>query len=277
MRRIAAVTACFALQPLAAPQALPAQEQVANPHVTISLVPEFRQAAPGRITGVGVRFQLEPGWHIYWENPGQSGIATEIAWSVTPAGRIGALRWPVPELFPIAGVVTHVHHGDVVLTTDLTLPPSPAASPLRIIADIRYGICRDLCIPGKARLVVELPWARGAPAPAAQWRTVRALAAERQILPSGGPMVRGRLQDSLVALEVRSDRPLPGRIEFFPSQRGIAPAAVSIAVPPGATRATLLLPLIGTPAGTLRGVLVTADAPRAARTGYQVEIALTPK
>jgi len=81
---------------------LGAQDIVRNPHVTISLVPEWRGVVPGRSMGLAVRFQLEPGWHVYWENPGESGIATAVEWTLPPGFRAGALRFPIPERLVIA-------------------------------------------------------------------------------------------------------------------------------------------------------------------------------
>lgn len=252
------------------------QEVVANPHVTLSLVPEHRGAAPGQRLAVAVRFQLEPGWHVYWEHPGQSGIATTIIWSASEGVSFGPVTRPVPELLRIAGIVTHVHHGDLALATSASLPAAPARSPLRITAEVRYGVCRDLCLPGKATLRLEIPWTGMRRVPNPGWAEVDRVVRSRQPAVTGGPVVTARLADSVAVLQVSGTGPLPDQLTFFPADRGVASAAVTVAVPAGTSRATLRLPLVGTPAGPLRGVLVAGD-PGAAAAGWLQSIPLMPR
>jgi DsbC/DsbD-like thiol-disulfide interchange protein len=251
-----------------------AQDRVANPHVSISLVPEFQGAVPGASLAVAVRFQLEPGWHIYWENPGQAGIATSVRWSVSPGIGVGPVTWPVPTLLLVSGIVTHVHYGDVALATRLTLSPKPQLSPVRIGAEIRYGVCRDLCLPGSARLSLELPWVGSPPRPDLGWAETGRLIAGRAPAQRGGPSVTARLQDSVVVLDVRSTMALAGRVTFFPADQGIASAAVTTTVSATARTAKLRLPLVGSPAGPLRGVLVLGDPSAASSTGFAVSARL---
>jgi DsbC/DsbD-like thiol-disulfide interchange protein len=251
-----------------------AQDHVANPHVSISLVPEFQGAVPGAVLAVAVRFQLEPGWHIYWENPGQAGIATSVRWSVSPGIGVGPVTWPVPALLLVSGIVTHVHYGDVALATRLMLPPKPQLSPVRIAAELRYGVCRDLCLPGSARLSLELPWVSGPPRPEPGWGEMARRIAGREPAPQGGPSVTATLQDSVVVLEVRSPTALAGQVTFFPADQGIASAAVTATVSPTARTATLRLPLVGSPAGPLRGVLVLGDPSVPSPTGFAVSVRL---
>jgi thiol:disulfide interchange protein DsbD len=256
---------------------LPAQDRVANPHVRISLVPEFSAVRPGGAVGLAVRFELDPDWHIYWENPGQSGIATTVDWSVPPGSRVAALSWPVPERFLVAGIVTHVHHGSLALTTRLTLPAPPGSGPARIGAEVRYGICRDSCIPGSARLAVELPWVMAEPRPNPDWGVVTRIASARAALPPGAaPPVTGRLEDSVAVLVVRLPAGAPPQVTFFPADRGVAPGAVS-GLAGGDRRAVLRLPLVGTPAGPLRGILVLGDPDQAAPRGYLLSVRLARK
>src|SRR6188768_320064 len=47
---------------------------------------------------LGVRFQLQPKWHVYWINPGDAGLATSVQFTIPKAKglRAGPLRWPIP-------------------------------------------------------------------------------------------------------------------------------------------------------------------------------------
>jgi hypothetical protein len=49
-----------------------------TPHVGARLVSDTASLEPGSTVRVGVLFEMEPGWHVYWKNPGDSGLATEV-------------------------------------------------------------------------------------------------------------------------------------------------------------------------------------------------------
>jgi len=48
-------------------------ESAAIPHGTLELVAENQWIAAGHDFNLGLHFELESGWHIYWINPGDSG------------------------------------------------------------------------------------------------------------------------------------------------------------------------------------------------------------
>lgn len=51
---------------------------VTTPHLGAELVSETATVEAGRPFWVALRFTLQPGWHIYWKNPGDSGEAPHI-------------------------------------------------------------------------------------------------------------------------------------------------------------------------------------------------------
>src|SRR5271157_2635626 len=70
-----------------------------GPHGAVDLVSEQTSVQPARPFWVGLRFQLEQGWHIYWTNPGDSGEPPRV--KMGPSGRISgrpsALARPTPD------------------------------------------------------------------------------------------------------------------------------------------------------------------------------------
>ncbi len=67
-----------------------------QPHLKVELISEQATAPPGQPLWVGLLFRLEQGWHIYWQNPGDSGEPPKIRWEL-PAGFVaGSIRWPQP-------------------------------------------------------------------------------------------------------------------------------------------------------------------------------------
>jgi DsbC/DsbD-like thiol-disulfide interchange protein/cytochrome c biogenesis protein CcdA len=117
--------------------------------------------APGRVARVGVLFTLDPGWHLYWRNPGEAGLPTKLAFEVD-GGQIGPIAWPAPEVIrdADAGLTSYGYTGSVLLASDLVrLPEGGATRQLRAAAD--FLICKDQCIPGEVELTRDLDQALG--------------------------------------------------------------------------------------------------------------------
>jgi thiol:disulfide interchange protein DsbD len=138
----------------------------AEPHpVTARLVPELAAIAPGATLWVDLHLDIAPGWHTYWRNPGDSGLPTEIAWTLPPGFSAGDIVWPVPERFVVEGLGNYGYRD----TVDLLIPiavgqdvkPGEAA---RLEAAASWLVCSDICIPGEAKLALALPVA-AKPAP----------------------------------------------------------------------------------------------------------------
>lgn len=264
------------LAALAAAPSVQAQEIVANPHVVISLVPEHAGVLPGQPFRVALRFQAEAGWHIYWRNPGQAGIATAVRWTLPTGFRTDSIAWPVPELYEIAGILTHVLHGESVLLTTVSPPLVPASSPARIGATIHYGICKEVCLPGEANLNLHLGWvtpgSRESSVVSREWTAVQRTAEARRPRP-GGPTVEARVADTVLVLTVRArpGQPLPDTLTFYASDRDVLPGALRAVVRRGASSVTLRAPLRETPT-RVRGVLVGGSPGAARPVGWAVDL-----
>ena len=117
-------------------------------------------AAPliaGESSGLGVAFTVAPGWHIYWENPGDTGIPTTVDFTLPEGFSVGQILYPGPEMFTMPGDLSNYgYDGEVALLADLTAPtPLPAAG--EITAKVRWLVCRaEQCVPGKATLTLPL-------------------------------------------------------------------------------------------------------------------------
>ncbi len=68
------------------------------PHGTVDLVPAVGSIRPGAALQVGLLFRLEPGWHIYWKNPGDSGQPPRLKWELPAGLTAGEIEWPSPKL-----------------------------------------------------------------------------------------------------------------------------------------------------------------------------------
>ena len=121
-------------------------------NTTAKLVLPVNTVRPGDRVLAGVVLESAPGWHTYWRNPGESGIATEIQWALPDGVAAGEIRWPVPEYYEADGLVTYVHHGTAVLLVPLEFSTTLAPGPLTLAAEVSWLECEILCVPGDARV-----------------------------------------------------------------------------------------------------------------------------
>lgn len=114
---------------------------------------------PGERFTIGVRMKIERGWHIYWENPGDSGLATRVDVRGPAGFEIGPTRFPAPERHEQEGdIVTFVHHRELVLLCDVVAPEKLAASaPVRFEIEGRWLACIEICLPGSDTAELTLP------------------------------------------------------------------------------------------------------------------------
>lgn len=210
-----------------------AQAGARTPQVTGTIIPETRSIRPGSPLRVAIRLVVAPGWHIYWTNPGESGLPTTVRW-IGPAGfAAGPVRWPYPERKEVAGIVFHAYEGEVVLLGEIHPPPglSPGKE-VEISAHLRWGVCREVCIPQEIRLSLSLPTTDRPASPNVRWGRVAAAAHRR--IPQSIPGWTLRASREAEGLVVRVAHPEEGRLPrgtltFFPEDAAVLPAAVALA------------------------------------------------
>ena len=130
---------------------------LANPvetgHAKASLITNLQSSSQESFY-VGIRLQMQDGWHTYWENPGDSGSPFEATWTTEAGVIIENVSWPTPQTIPYPPLMTFGYEGDVVfpfqvfrsLDTNLT----------EISLDFDFLICADICIPEQATLTLDL-------------------------------------------------------------------------------------------------------------------------
>lgn len=123
---------------------------------------------------VGVAFRITPEWHIYWQNPGDSGIPTSLTWESLPKGvSAGNIHWPVPKRASMGGLTNYGYEDEVILPVPLALKQGDAAGELRVKA--QWLVCRETCIPEEATLTGSLDEASAPREVKALNDTIRAL------------------------------------------------------------------------------------------------------
>src|SRR5207249_4015590 len=104
----------------------------------------------------GIHLRMDPGWHTYWKNPGQSGQATTIDWQLPTGVTAGAIQWPVPEKLSEAELTTYIYREEVVLLVPLKLAADLRPGPLQLEAKVKWLECEQICVTGSAPVKATL-------------------------------------------------------------------------------------------------------------------------
>ena len=256
-----------------APRTASAQTVRSGP-VEARLVASETSVQPGRPFLVALSLSMDPDWHVYWKNPGDSGLPTTLDWELPAGFTSGKLQWPVPERFESGGLVTYGYSGQVLLMTEI-LPPRTvqAGTPLVLKARAGWLACRVECTPGKASL--ELPLPVKADTPTTDQRWARSFTEAKSMIPSSATSAHlSATADSRTITLVGSGSPPPiaGLSRFYPD----APGQVKVSAPQAvmADGASARLTLQREPGAPqlkkLSGLLVTAGF--ATRSAIEVDV-----
>jgi DsbC/DsbD-like thiol-disulfide interchange protein len=156
------------------------------PHGTIELIAENPWITAGHTVNLGLRFQLEKGWHIYWINPGDSGEPPRVKWQLPAGLTAGPIEWPAPTRLGKSTVVDYGYEDAVTLIVPLRAEANVAAQKTaQLAAQVSVLVCREMCLPGKAQLSLTLP-VKAEP-PSTDAHTEDLFAASRKALPRPAP------------------------------------------------------------------------------------------
>jgi len=130
---------------------------LANPvetgHAKASLITNL-QSSDQESFYVGVRLQMQDGWHTYWENPGDSGSPFEANWSTDDGVIIENVQWPTPITIPYPPLMTYGYEGDIVFPFQVFRSQETELKTISV--DFNFLICADICIPESASLSLDL-------------------------------------------------------------------------------------------------------------------------
>lgn len=124
--------------------------------VTIRLLPQRTQIEAGKTIWIGIEQSIAPGWHTYWKNPGDSGVAPRVSWTLPEGFEIEDVRWPVPEKIPYPPLLNYGYEKNVVLLQKLRAPENIAAGPVTLKIDAEILVCKEECIPEEESQTITL-------------------------------------------------------------------------------------------------------------------------
>ncbi len=139
----------------------------ASPHVSVSLLCDTAAVEPAKPFNLGILLQIDPDWHIYWSNPGDSGMATRVKLDLPPGFTAGPVQYPIPTFLRLPGdIINYAYQNRVMLIVPVTPPDSfngPDPSDLNFAAKIDWLVCKDVCLPGSMQIGLRVPVSNASP------------------------------------------------------------------------------------------------------------------
>jgi thiol:disulfide interchange protein DsbD len=250
---------CFLLFALVlAPEAAAGPQPA--PHSSVELISENSSVSAGTEFSLGLLFRLEPHWHIYWVNPGDSGEPPRVSWQMPQGFTADAIQWPTPKRLATGTLLDFGYEQQVLLPVRVRVPGA-VAQQVPIHAAVKWLVCGNICIPAKAEVDLTLPVGTK---PVVNPQTAPLFQQARAALPK--PVPKGwklRVEDSKdeVRLSVNSAGKLRSAV-FFPLDANVIEDSSPQRVQKSASGFTLSLKksdqLTG-PLTLLRGVLADSE------------------
>lgn len=157
-RRAALSAAVFAAVASAAaagqglPLGVPGRDAVRSDRlVRASIEPAALRVAAGQEAEVVVRLAIEAAWHVYWVNPGDSGVPPELEWTLPEGVVAGPPQWPRPQVFRTPHETTFGYENEVGLVVPLRVAAAMPPGEHPIAVRVRWMACREQCLVGTSQ------------------------------------------------------------------------------------------------------------------------------
>lgn len=124
-------------------------------HLHVQLMVPGQTLRPNAANDAGLYFKLEPGWHIYWKNAGDSGEPPHAKWTLPEGITASPLEFPAPHRLPLGPLMDFGYENEVLFPLTINVADSVKRGPAALQAKVDWLVCREVCIPGKAELEVK--------------------------------------------------------------------------------------------------------------------------
>lgn len=197
-----------------------------HPHSNASLVSAVTSAQPGKPFLAAIHMTMEPTWHTYWINPGDSGIPPSIAWKLPQGWKAGPIQWQTPEKLTMGGLVSYGYEKEALFLVPIT-PPAKAklGSTAKLKGIASWLICQRGCVP--ASQSVETDIRIGAEKPDPIWGARLQEAEQKLPVEPKDASLSATTKSGTILLHVTKSVPKrqAQRFQFFPMEETIEPAA----------------------------------------------------
>lgn len=138
--------------------AVPVLAQDAGEVSKVSLVAERDRVVPGQTILLGLTFDLDDHWHIYWDGRNDTGFSPTVDWTLPEGVTVGPMLWPAPHRYESpGGILDHVYEGRPTILIPVTIGDGILPdTTLQIAGQVEWLVCNDVCLPGFGPVSIEL-------------------------------------------------------------------------------------------------------------------------
>lgn len=251
-----------------------------GPHMEVSLVADQKSVTKGSRFTYGVHFKPDPGWHIYWKNAGDSGLAPQFTWSTAADIAIQEPQWPHPDRIASGPLVNYALY-ETLLPFPAIAQSSLTDTSITTSVHVEWLVCKDECLPGEATLSLTLPVTNYPGAPSEHWKAFDTAFRKVPVpLKRVSIAIEERLDEVVVALIPLDGQTLPSDVTLIPEDRKVIANAAPQRTENDGEVVRLFIkrdPFRQAPITRLRGVLVSPSGWTPAGTPKAVTIDTNPQ
>ena len=223
MTRYASLSKIFLTLILVACAACSDPKTTSDAHIQATILADQDSVSPGSTFTLGVRFTLEPEWHIYWKNPGDSGLPPRFSWSSSNGSvTVREPLWPYPQRLA-TGPLVNYGYGDVLIPFPASVSSNAKGSSVSVSVSLQWLVCKDECLPGEGTLRITLPISTQTSFPSKDaplfTRAYARVPASLERVSFAVEEQQDHITIALIPLEPQ--RSLPSDITFFPEDRRV--------------------------------------------------------
>ena len=121
-----------------------------------TIIAERTAIHPADEITLAIDIKLAPHWHVYWKNPGDSGLPVRIEWDAPEGFEIGDIQWPTPDKISYDILVNYGYYNQTVLLQTLKTPDTLPEGKITLTATVNMLVCNDICIPETSTVSIDL-------------------------------------------------------------------------------------------------------------------------
>ncbi|TVR40122.1 MAG: hypothetical protein EA402_13995 [Planctomycetota bacterium] len=270
---------------LALPLAALESDAASDEQLKLRLGTPHSQVQAGQEIPLILRFRLQDSWHLYWHNPGDSGMPPQVRADLPDGVSLSDWELPPPQHLIHAGLGTFALKGEVLLLATLRVSEDYAESVLPLRLRLDWLVCDDqICLPGEAELALSIPVSNGRGDDSnAEWQELvkRAALQRPQDMPNGlqAQGTPGTDQNHLAFLSFPAELLAEGESAWVvPSQRGWLAAGQRQQVTRDNEQARIDIPRSRRPLPEqLQGLLIISAADGSPLRAYHLDLPFSPK
>jgi thiol:disulfide interchange protein DsbD len=128
-----------------------------NAPLTANLTSNHTVVTAGQDFQLLVEIELESGWHAYWKNPGDCGMAPSINWKLPEGLTVTNIDWPTPEKFETEDSITYGYKDKFPLLVTVKASEELKEQTIEIEGDLKWIICSsETCLPGSTHIKAQV-------------------------------------------------------------------------------------------------------------------------